>query len=193
MHSPERLASGGMTLIELMISIGLIAIVASIATPSFHTLLLDHRAQQQQLEWRGFLGAARVASVTDNQWVTVCPIDNNRCVTDTGKTWAAFHDNNRNAILDAPDERIIRHLEPGENASLVMYKGITKLPYFRYRPTGASGNLRSLTVCPDGTLNERTFHLTSTHLGRVRFSRDTDKDGIVDRRYQGKQQNVTCP
>lgn len=186
-------SGSGITLIELLVVLTIIGIVAGIAAPSLSSLMLDHRARQMQWQWRGFLGQARSAAISQQRWASVCPVQADQCTSDLTRPWIAFHDDNLNNRLDAPDETVIARLQPDGNVRFVMYRGNATLAYFRYRPSGLSGNLRGFTVCPDGTANHRAFHLTSTLLGRIRFARDTDGDGLVDRRYQGKQQNVTCP
>lgn len=193
MQTHLKNSGNGITLIELLVVLAIIAIVAGIAAPSFSDFMRDQRARQMQWQWRGFLGQARSAAIGQQRWVTVCPISSDQCVSDMTQPWAAFYDDNLNNRLDGPSEDILARLEPEGKTRFVMYRGNTKLAYFRYRASGLSGNLRGFTVCPDGVANHRAFHLTSTLLGRIRFARDTNDDGLVDRRYQGRRQNVTCP
>lgn len=182
----------GATLLELVVTTSIIGIAVSIALPSFQNMMHRHNAKTQQWEWSSLLKSARSAAVSQRKWVTVCPIEDNQCTTNLNNPWVAFFDSSRNNQINSSQD-IIKHLAVPEGTSLKMYKGMTTLPYFRYRASGLSGNLRSLTVCPEGTETSNTFHFTSTHLGHIRFVKDSDGDGIVDRLYQGKQQNVTCP
>lgn len=182
----------GFTAVELMIVIAILAISLSLAIPSFTELRLNALARQQQMQWLGFLSAARAAAVKQQTWVTVCPAVNDQCTTDLNTTWYAFYDQERSLSIQ-DQSQIVSMLTIPEPTRLLMYKGNTTLPYFRYRAMGTSGNLRSLTVCPDGIANERAFHLTSTHLGHIRFLEDTTGDGIVDRLHKGKRVNVHCP
>jgi type IV fimbrial biogenesis protein FimT len=183
--------NSGMTLLELVVTTSIIAIVASIALPSFQSMIRNHNARTQQWEWASLLKTARGAAINQRQWVTVCPVENNKCTTNLNKPWVAFYDNDRSNQIASP-QAIVKELLIPSNSTLKMYKGNTTLPYFRYRASGLSGNLRSLTVCPDPARTSANFHFTSTHLGHIRFVEDTNNDGIVDRMYQGKQQNVSC-
>ncbi|WP_028670543.1 GspH/FimT family pseudopilin [Saccharospirillum impatiens] len=181
----------GATLLELVITTSILGISASIALPAFQTMIDRHSAKAQQWEWVSLLKTARSAAVSQRQWVTVCPMANDQCTGDLNNPWIAFFDSTRSNRIVTP-QAIIKQLNIPDSTRLKMYKGNTTLPYFRYRASGLSGNLRSLTVCPEGTETSNTFHFTSTHLGHIRFVKDSDKDGLVDRMYQGRRQNVTC-
>lgn len=181
----------GITLIEILVIIAIIAILATVSLPSLADFISRHKARQQQWQWQGFLTHARHSSITNRRWVTVCPMKDAQCVEDESLSWVAFFDDNTNGRLDSASEHIQVELSIPTGTKVIMYKGIAKLPYFRYRPIGLSGNLRGLTVCPEGNPS-LAFHITSTHLGRISFKHDTNGDGIADRIYRGKRQNVTC-
>jgi type IV fimbrial biogenesis protein FimT len=187
----SRPAYSGMTAIELLLVIAIASILATIALPHFNTLIETHQARQLQWRWTGLLKSARQQAISRQQWVTVCPVLGNECVTDLNQPWHAFFDDDNDHKYTDPAD-VFAVMSVPEKALLVMYSGVAILPYFRYRASGLSGNLRSLSVCPTGQLDSLAFHMSSTHLGRIRFFKDTDGDGIVDRQYQGKQQNIVC-
>lgn len=190
MHTPHP-ASSGLTAVELLLVIAILGILSAMALPSFKSLVDAHQSQQLQWRWAGLLKSARQQAISRQRWVTVCPVVGNECVVDLNKPWHAFFDDKNEKKYTEPSEVFAVLAIPAESR-LVMYKGIATLPYFRYRASGLSGNLRSLTVCPTGEADSLAFHMSSTHLGRVRFFEDTDGDNIVDRYYQGSQQNIVC-
>lgn len=190
MTSPHY-ASSGLTAIELMLVVAIVGLLTTVAMPHFSSLIETNQSRQLQWRWAGLLKTARQQAISKQRWVTVCPVSGNECVSDLNQPWHAFFDdNNENRYTDTAE--VFAELPIPQKTRLVMYKGVATLPYFRYRASGLSGNLRSLTVCPTGEADSLAFHMSSTHLGRLRFFDDTDSDGIVDRRYQGKQQNVVC-
>ncbi|MEX0624497.1 MAG: GspH/FimT family pseudopilin [Saccharospirillum sp.] len=181
----------GITAIELLLAIAITAVLASMAVPGFSALLEAHQSRTQQWRWAGILKTARHQAITRQRWVTLCPVKDTQCDTDLTRPWVAFFDDNRaNAIASTTD--IIAQMAIPEGTRLVMYRGVATLPYFRYRASGLSGNLRSLTVCPNGKADALSFHFSSTHLGHTRFFDDTNGDGLVDRIYQGTRQNIVC-
>lgn len=188
---PNYSTLSGVTAIELLLAVAIMSIVTTIALPHFSTMVEAHRGKQLQWRWAGLLRAARQQAISRQRWVTVCPVVAGRCVSDLNQPWHAFFDDDNNQFYNDPAD-LFAELNIPPQTRLVMYKGIATLPYFRYRASGLSGNLRSLTVCPTGEPDHLAFHLSSTHLGRLRFFNDTDGDGIVDRRYQGTQQNIVC-
>lgn len=181
----------GVTAIELLLVVVIIGIITTIALPQFSLMIESHKSKNLQWRWAGLLKTARQQAVTRQRWVTVCPVVANQCVADLNRPWRAFFDDTNSKGYADPND-MFAELNVPVKTKLVMYKGIATLPYFRFRASGLSGNLRSLTVCPTGRLDHLSFHLSTTHLGRLRFFDDTDGDGIVDRYYQGKQQNIAC-
>ena len=63
----------GFTLVELMVAIAVLAILASIATPSFQGIVAENRATSAANELLATLQFARSAAIAQSRQVTVCP------------------------------------------------------------------------------------------------------------------------
>ena len=89
-------ASGGFTLIELMISVLLVAVLLGIGVPSFRSLIVDQRMRAVSTDLRIALNTARSEAVKRNRSVVLSPSD-----TGWGGGWSiANPDPNDPAILN---------------------------------------------------------------------------------------------
>lgn len=97
----------GFTLIELMVTLTVMAIVLSLAAPSFASLLASNRISTQTNELIGALNLARSEAVRRGQPVTLLAGDANY-----SKGWSVFPDANGNgaaaSATDAADGLAIR-------------------------------------------------------------------------------------
>jgi type IV fimbrial biogenesis protein FimT len=100
-----RLESG-MTMVELLITMTLVAILLSIAVPSYRYVTYSNRASSEVNALLGEMQLARAEAIKEGQFVTVCPSTNGTSCTgsttwNTG--WIVFSDVNGNATVDAGD------------------------------------------------------------------------------------------
>ena len=98
----------GFTLIELMVTLTVLAIVLSLAAPSFASLLASNRMSTQTNEFIVALNLARSEAVRRGLPVTLLSIDNDNY----SKGWTVFPDKNGNgaaaSATDADDGLPIR-------------------------------------------------------------------------------------
>lgn len=105
---PSPRAALGVTLIELMVTIAVMAVLLAVALPSFASFI---RQWQQDAAVDAFVSDLRLARSTatrTSRRVALCPRKADAC--DTGRNWAAgwlvFSDFNQNGTLD-PGEPVI--------------------------------------------------------------------------------------
>ena len=84
-------AGRGFTLLELLVTVAVIAIVAGLAAPSFANLIRNGRLTSAANEMVAMLQTARSAAITNRANATVCPsTDGETCTDAMGNRWIAL-------------------------------------------------------------------------------------------------------
>jgi type IV fimbrial biogenesis protein FimT len=84
-----RAKQQGFTLVELMVSIAIAAVLAAMAAPSFSTFVSKGRADSASKQLFSDLNAARVEAIKRNRRVLVCPSPTTSTITTcaSGNSW----------------------------------------------------------------------------------------------------------
>lgn len=99
----------GFTLVELMITVAVLAIVVTLAAPSFSDLINRNRLTASANEIVGALQTARMEAVRRNTSVVLCPsTDGASCSGTDWQRLIIFSDDDGDATVDADDDNIIR-------------------------------------------------------------------------------------
>lgn len=123
----------GFTLTELMATVAVAAVGASLALPALTGAVADQQRATAINDLIGGLHLARNTAITRNAAVTVCASDNGESCTDTHWElgWIVFAD----ADLDrSPDAGEL--LAGGSAGGQVLLRSDTFSPYLSYRPAG---------------------------------------------------------
>jgi type IV fimbrial biogenesis protein FimT len=101
-------AMHGFTLTELAVVMTIVAILATIAIPTFQYVTNGNRASGELNGLLGDMQFARSEAVKEGQYVTVCSSTNGTSCAGAGATswntgWIVFADYNANQVLDGPD------------------------------------------------------------------------------------------
>jgi type IV fimbrial biogenesis protein FimT len=166
-------AWGGFTLVELMVTIALLAILLSLGIPAFTELLAGWQRDRATKAITAHLQLARTEAIKSTQRVVVCnSSDASTCSTSKDKEWKSgwivFQDLNGNNQRDRAEAVL---------TSAPALQGIQSLSTninnkrFVFMPTGimASG-MSTLEVIPQ---TGRTQKITVSRIGRVRLSMTT--------------------
>ncbi len=87
----SRSKAAGFSMIELMVTVAVLAILAAIATPSFTAIINNNRLTSNANELVASLQLARSDAVTRNTAVTLCRSeDSATCVGATNATWTGW-------------------------------------------------------------------------------------------------------
>lgn len=161
--------SQGVTLLELMITVAIIAILGSIALPSFSSALQSNRVATTSNEFMASVAYARSEAMRNNRGAVMCPSSNgSTCGGTWADGWIVWADQNANGTREDPAEPVLRRQQ-------ALYKqtapGNTPIR-FSPRGTVASG-AASVVVQPDGCTTGQPFRRTLEVLGggMVRISK----------------------
>lgn len=104
---------GGFTLVELMVTIAVLAIMAGLAVPSFQAAINANRLTGSTNELVNALQTARMEAIRRNQRAAVCLSANANAGTPTCSTssptgWLVFVDADRNGAYGAGDTLLLK-------------------------------------------------------------------------------------
>mgnify|MGYP001809622795 CR=1 FL=1 len=150
-------ATRGFTLIELIVTIAIVAILAGIAIPSFTSMIAKNRAAALTNELSGALNLAYSEAVKRSRRVTVCRSVNvdtatPGCSTATGTNWSTgwivFVDAATTGTIDTGDTRL-KIFQPIARSTSIT-GGSAFANYVSFLPTGwvdMSGSEESFIIC----------------------------------------------
>ena len=148
----------GFTLLELMTTIGVAAILMAVAVPSLTTFTMNARRSAAINEMVSGIHFARNTAVTRNARVTVCAsTDLATCNSSNWEDgWIAFVDNDSDQAVDA-DETVLRTSEAMDGATV---DSVNFASSFMFRPNGrimsnnVATNSGDFTVCDNRGADE---------------------------------------
>ncbi len=97
--------SNGLTLIEMAVTVSIVAIVAAISTPSFISFIQTNRVQSEVNSMVSSLQLARSEAIKRGQPVSVCPSSNGSSCLGANRWsggWLVFVDRDANGVVDTP-------------------------------------------------------------------------------------------
>ncbi|HED34908.1 MAG TPA: prepilin-type N-terminal cleavage/methylation domain-containing protein [Gammaproteobacteria bacterium] len=135
----------GFTLIEMMVTVGLVSILLSVGVPSFREFIKDGALTAGNNELVTAFNLARSEAVKRGARVTVCKSANQTaCTTSDGweKGWLIFTDENNNGVYDSANETLIR-VHGAMAASITAVGNGTVINYVSYVMSGKSQQVPS--------------------------------------------------
>ncbi|MFZ6767718.1 GspH/FimT family pseudopilin [Undibacterium sp. Di26W] len=172
-HSSHK--ERGFTLIELMVTIVIFAVLSAIAVPGLKAFIIGARMRTQSSDVIGAINLARSEAVKRNSGVTICRSANGTTCQAAGSNWAAgwivFADPNYDGVVNSGETVIRAYPALSGNTTAVGSGGSAQNLVFtglgRPLPTFTGGKI---TMCPpsgDDQSNCRTVCVNSQGRPRV--------------------------
>ena len=159
----------GLTLIELLLSMMIAAILATIAIPAFNSFIIKVRSDTVVQQLRTLIYFTRQQAITSGTYAVLCPSeDAKKCSKDWSHPIIIFNDKNKNKIIDQ-DEKLVKTsklLKHGETLTLKASAGKNHLMFSSLGVT--HGIFGSFTYCQKAKDTATARKLTINRLGRVR-------------------------
>lgn len=181
-------SSGGFTLMELLLTLAIIAVITGFTAPAINSLIQNNRGHTAVSDLITMINLARNTAIMEQKTVTLCPLDKDKqCSSDWAGTISVFRDPESDKTL-GHDSQVVRVSQVPEGGYWTA--NTSSRPYFRFMPTGiANYAIGNMTWCPDSKDPSRAVQLVINRGGRVRLAKDNDGDGIVEN-ASGKP--ITC-
>lgn len=158
----------GFTMIELMVTVAVVAILAAIAVPSFRDVIVTNKLSAQSNELLGAIQNARLESLKRNVRVTICQSsDGSTCASaTTWGGWLVFADANKDGTPQAAE--ILRTAQVSVPVQLTESSNLSA-NRFSFRPDGMArvgtsllnGTLRFCAKVTSPTNNARDVLINS--------------------------------
>ncbi|GAB2689387.1 GspH/FimT family pseudopilin [Aliiglaciecola sp. 3_MG-2023] len=164
----------GVTLVELMIGLAIVAIVLTISVPAAQGIIIKNRIVSEVNEISGVIQFARANAVDEQLTTIVCPTaDFSTCSTNWNQVKMVFGDEDGNGSR-GDDEDIL-----AATALLSDNNYVTgPAQAIQFNPNGSANTQSTLLICHKNKEATYARQLTVTPQGRVKMSQDTDKNGV---------------
>lgn len=170
--------SQGFTLIEVLITVTILAITLAIALPSLNTFIVQMRVDNAITETHRLILVARNTAINTGKNTTLCPLNaSNACSNDWEGEISVFANNSNdiatNSTYNSTTDQVIKIKAAVKNGDSLTFAHNRLI----YSPTGRliSNNSGSFNYCPKDYLDEsRGIDVTTS--GRAYISSDIDND-----------------
>lgn len=135
----------GFTLIELMVTLAVAAILLTVGIPSFRDFIMNNRLSSQANEFAAAVNLARSAAISKqrNAYIT------SKSGTNWATGWYVWVDDPNTGTLNSMDaNEVLREAQPFTATTTFTSAGKTQ---FRYSPSGLVDGPGTLTLCDNRT------------------------------------------
>lgn len=168
----------GFTLVELIITISIIAVIASIAYPNIIALLRHQESMTVRNDLQNFLSTGKQFTLIYQTPIHLCIADENKqCVTSNGKTLLTFIDKDNNNRYSPTDKLLeindlsLRYgqliMNIARNQPFIIFKAESG------RPTGYMGHIK---YCPTDGNTQEMFKVTFSKTAIIKVKTHHEED-----------------
>jgi type IV fimbrial biogenesis protein FimT len=140
----------GVTLVEIMVGLGIVAILLALALPNYRSFVLNNRRASQANEFVMAMAYAKREAVSRGVRVTVCArATDAACAATTiwDNGWLVFVDNNGNGSVDgtSPADQVLQVRPPLDGNTL--RASVRSRVIFKSNGFAGAGNNDTFTLC----------------------------------------------
>jgi type IV fimbrial biogenesis protein FimT len=167
----------GFTLIELMATVAVAAILVTLAAPLYRDFVVRNRLVTYANDVISTVNFARSEAVRRGEPITLCPsIAGERCEGDWSDGWIAFVNTDGDSPAVVDDAEPVLRVHEALATGYTMHASPVLATHVTYRPDGSANDAGAFALCHDDDLvGARAVILTQL---RPRVARDTDGDRI---------------
>lgn len=174
----QKKNSDGFTLVELIVTMSILAIIVTIAFPHIMTYLTNMEAKRIRYAVTNSLNQAKAESFIYRKDVLLCLSGpEKKCERDSDQLLLIFFDNNKNNKYDSATDSLIEaqvlnpmygsmHLRAG-NRSYVKFAGDSGNPHAHY------GHIK---YCPRSIYSQAKYQISFNQAGIIKYKPDSKKE-----------------
>ncbi len=172
MPNPVRINSRGLTAVELLLTLFLIASTMTIATPSFQEILTSGEVDVAMNRLTASLSTAKTIAVTSGETVTLC---GSASTIACGDSWndgiLLYIDRNEDRQLD-PSDTLIQWISMADFTGDITWRAFGSQHYLLFEANGVvrSQNGR-FTLCPRTSNSDHAATIVLNRTARTRMER----------------------
>ncbi len=175
--------AAGFSLTELLVSLAILAGLASLAGPGMVRLVQQERSTAALNQLLGAVHLARSSAITRGAMVTLCPSANGQTCAGRNR-WhegaIVFSDEDRDGRRD-PDDALLRALPGFPDSSRVYWRSFRNKSYLQINGRGMTNWQNGhFLYCPANGDPRLARQLILNAQARVRKAPDRDGDGIAE-------------
>ena len=166
----------GLTLIELVIVLMVMAITLSLSSPLMQDLLQNNRLRSEAIHFLRAINLARSEAILRNAPVSICP----SVMAVTGKAqcsgsyvdgWIVFANADKDKVVDADIDQVIQVFKGLPAGFQLTNRSGTRAAFklINYLPNGSSRSNRTLLFCPPNNVRVGPLSIVINIVGRARL------------------------
>ncbi|MFD1217978.1 GspH/FimT family pseudopilin [Microbulbifer celer] len=180
----------GFTILELIITVTILAIVISLAVPPMGEFVRRYRSEAKARELFDLVILMRTRAYSEQQRYTLCPrgIDAS-CGNDWSSGAILFADPDGDGERDT-GETIEKIFSGADSGGSLRWRAFNNSGYITFRPDGTTpAQSGHFAYCPPSGEEEIGWTIILNAIGRPYVGKDKDGDGV---RETGRGDNLSC-